>query len=127
MGVVMQVRILWMEKLVSWCLDGRLITPLSKSFIQDINSTSQMLGLNLQVRIPSKVETPGGSPVKQPQTEVLNSFYYCNPSHMLLFIYKMVDMWLHFCRICSLPPRFFHQFTSWIFLSEYYAACTCVL
>lgn len=34
---------------------------------------------------------------------------------------------LHFCRICSLPPRFFHQFMSWIFLSEYYTGCTCYL
>ncbi len=27
---------------------------------------------------------------------------------------------LDFCRIFSLPPRFFHQFMSWIFSSEYY-------
>lgn len=96
MGVVMQVRILWMEKLfrrkinlthfsiipltTCWCFD-----VLSNYVINLPSIVYQMLILDFQVRIPSKVETPAGSPVKQPQTEVPTSFNYDNHAHMLLF------------------------------------------
>uniref|UniRef100_A0A8C2F000 DENN/MADD domain containing 6B n=1 Tax=Cyprinus carpio TaxID=7962 RepID=A0A8C2F000_CYPCA len=35
-----------------------------------------VMGVVMQVQIPPKVETSGGSPVKQPQTEVPTIFYY---------------------------------------------------
>lgn len=49
-----------------------------------------MLILDLQVRIPSKVETPAGSPVKQPQTEVPTSFNYDNHAHAFILTYVCI-------------------------------------
>lgn len=79
--------------------------------------------LCLQVKIPSNVETPAGSPSRQTQQEVLSHTFEHNFERDSLF--NDNNRKCCFYRICSLPPWFSHQFTSWMFSSM--RPLTCVL